>query len=113
MLTAVCHRKRLQKGGEKMNEQKKNISINLSTKEEVTMNNNINLEYVINVYQKDYEDCYIWFNENQIEFKRFVDCYKTMDIAKVFTENENYYILEESGIYHVVSTSNPEDDWEQ
>ncbi|MDR3594235.1 hypothetical protein [Clostridium sp.] len=92
-----------------MSVQKKNI--NLNTKEKCKMKKNIGLEYVIDVYRKDYKDCFIWFNNELIEFKRFMDCYKTMDIAKVFTENENYYILEETGIYHIVSTSNPEDDW--
>lgn len=64
-------------------------------------------------YYKENEDCYIWFNNELIPFKRFIDCYEVMDICKVFTENENYYILEETGIYHTVSTSNPEDSWEQ
>lgn len=92
-----------------MSVQKKNIN----TKEKCKMKKTINLEDVIDVYRKDYEDCFIWFNNELSEFKKFMDCYKTMDIAKVFIENENYYILEETGICHTVSTSNPEDDWEQ
>lgn len=73
----------------------------------------INLEYVISIYKEDYEDCFIWFNEELIPFKRFMDCYEVMDICKVFVEDETYYILEKAGIWHVVSTKNPEDDYEQ
>ncbi|MBN7576230.1 hypothetical protein C1H57_17365 [Clostridium sp. 2-1] len=94
-----------------MSIQKKNI--NLNTREKCEMEKTISLEYVINVYRKAYEDCFIWFNNELVEFKRFMDCYKTMDIAKVFTDNENHYILERDGVYYTVSTCNPEDDWEQ
>lgn len=72
----------------------------------------INLEYVINMYKEDFEECYIWFNDELIEYKRFMYCYKVMDILKIFVEDETYYILEKTGIYHTVSTKNPEDSWE-
>lgn len=70
------------------------------------------LKQVISYY-KENEDCYIWFNEELIPFKRFMDSYEVMDICKFFVEEEAYYVLEINGVYHTVSTSNPEDSWEQ
>lgn len=64
-------------------------------------------------YYKENEDCYIWFNEELSPFKRFMDSYEVMAICKVFVDDETYYILETNGIYHTISTSNPEDSWEK
>jgi len=86
-----------------MNVQKKNVKL----EGEIIMSE---LEYLIKNYEESFEDCYIWFNDELIEFKAFMDCYKYMNIAKVFVENENYYILENDGIYHIVSTTNPEEE---
>lgn len=72
-----------------------------------------NLECVINEYRKEFPDCYIWFNENLVSFKIFHDAYKAMDIYSIVEHNEGqtFFILEENGVYHIVSVKNPDEEY--